>query len=188
MEVSRSVMPSTGAIARYWERSDDPYLGIDLGEPSCFACGWYFPSKPMVSGNASDEAIDKVWSAAGLERAHIVPHSIAGSSDDPGDYLLLCADCHEYAPDVPDRAFMLRWVVAQPGRLPGYMGVLMERFERDPIVRTTIERLSSLPREEISRVMAEAASDKRVGLHFTKRHGARLSAGTVAWLILQHLE
>lgn len=90
--------PSTGTIARHWEDHLNE-LGIspsDFETPNCFACGKSSYSK-------------KSWSNCRMQRCHIIPRALGGSSS-AGNFLLLCNSCHEAAPDINDRELVLRWV------------------------------------------------------------------------------
>ena len=70
--------PSKWEIAEHWaaspERSTFAPRMYDLGEPCCFACGWY--SERWDKGSARIN-----WQRATLERAHIVPSSLGGSDE-----------------------------------------------------------------------------------------------------------
>jgi HNH endonuclease len=101
-------VPSGYAIARWWIANPDPLYAsfvCDLGEPSCFACGWYdqrAPTYPAVT-------LAVAWQVAKLERAHLRPHALGGS-DEPSNIVMLCDICHHAAPDWLDPDEMLAWV------------------------------------------------------------------------------
>lgn len=44
-----------------------------------------------------------------LYRCHIIPDSLGGK-DEPSNFVLLCADCHEEAPNVESSTFMWDWI------------------------------------------------------------------------------
>ncbi|MCI9087443.1 MAG: HNH endonuclease [Clostridia bacterium] len=44
-----------------------------------------------------------------LHRCHIIPDSLGGK-DEPSNFVLLCADCHEQAPNVESSSFMWDWI------------------------------------------------------------------------------
>ena len=44
-----------------------------------------------------------------LERCHIIPHSLGGK-DIPSNYVLLCNQCHQEAPNVNDSKHMFEWI------------------------------------------------------------------------------
>lgn len=88
---SRGQMAPAEAVHRYWlaERSDDAarwFEQFDLGEPSCYACGWYADAV-----NPRAKPFDK------LERSHLIDHALGGS---PGNdnLVLLCKPCNRVMP------------------------------------------------------------------------------------------
>jgi hypothetical protein len=93
--------PSRFAIARYWAEHEHRFV-IDLGEPSCFACG-YWNERWDDRKTASER-----WNRARLERAHIIADSIGGSCE-ISNFLLLCRKCHQEAPMTNSRDLMLAW-------------------------------------------------------------------------------
>ena len=44
-----------------------------------------------------------------LQRCHIIPDSLGGK-DEPSNFVLLCAECHQEAPNVEDKQFMWDWI------------------------------------------------------------------------------
>jgi 5-methylcytosine-specific restriction endonuclease McrA len=109
MSAPRDTAPSRTAITEYWRRrAEYEYRSgdhseayklriIDYGEPSCFACGYWNPRWTT-------------WSKAdGLQRCHITPHALGGINE-PSNYVLMCADCHDAAPDTLDRRFFFQWI------------------------------------------------------------------------------
>ena len=50
------------------------------------------------------------WKAAPLERAHIIPHSLSGSNDDPSNFVMLCEKCHPLNPHTKSRAVYMKWL------------------------------------------------------------------------------
>lgn len=105
--------PSRWAIVEHWASSPDRgrfarHL-LDLGEPSCFACGWYRerwddPNTPSAR-----------WNGSGLERAHIVPDSLGGAGT-PDNLVLLCKPCHIDSPDWADPSEMARFIAGRKPR------------------------------------------------------------------------
>jgi hypothetical protein len=110
-------VPSVEEVLRYWyERQKDPTpvrLFIDIGEPTCWACDYFWWGRHDVGSSAAtwSECV-KAWKAAPLQRCHIVPSSLGGT-DDPSNIFLMCAECHDLAPctSVPDVFF--KWVEKQ---------------------------------------------------------------------------
>ncbi|WP_327222962.1 HNH endonuclease [Streptomyces platensis] len=105
-------VPSKWEIAQHWACSPDREVFAprmyDLGEPCCFACGWYSERWDKATARTS-------WQRATLDRAHIVPASLGGS-DEASNLLLLCSPCHQESPDWPDPQEMARWVASRPSR------------------------------------------------------------------------
>ncbi|MGW3007291.1 HNH endonuclease [Streptomyces sp. NPDC001219] len=104
-------IPSKWDIAQFWEQSENrddfaPYLS--LGEPCCFACGWFSERWEKATPQAS-------WRRATLDRAHIVPRSLGGS-EAADNLLLLCRPCHEDSPDWADPRQMARWIATRSER------------------------------------------------------------------------
>ncbi|MEU5525413.1 HNH endonuclease signature motif containing protein [Micromonospora chersina] len=77
---------------------------IDLGEPSCFACGWYDDSRPTHP----QASFSQTWAKSRLQRAHLTPHALGGTNH-PSNYLMLCKQCHDEAPDWRDPSMMIQW-------------------------------------------------------------------------------
>jgi len=112
-------MPEAYKVAEYWAsregyeriRHIDPSacFVVDLGEPDCFACGWW---PGWLEGPDIEGSLKHIWSksASGLERCHLVPRDKEGSND-PENIVLLCKPCHLAAPDCINPDVMLRWVV-----------------------------------------------------------------------------
>lgn len=82
----RGKTPSVRSIIVAWGReSHEPWLT--------------FPDKCWACGN---------W-GAGVERAHIIPHS-GGGSMEPLNFFLLCGACHRAQPDNAPREFQIAWL------------------------------------------------------------------------------
>ena len=119
-----------GRHPRAWE------FVIDLGEPACFACGWYVESWQTYP----DVSAERAWNGArGLERAHLIPRARGG----PGlvdNLVLLCKSCHVAAPDYRDPRYMLEWMV----RRPSWLTLMFdELFPELTPLGLTLERLES---------------------------------------------
>ena len=89
-------------IAHYRAEWPDWPQAVDLGEPSCWRCGWWADS------NAG-------WHVEkhphGLERSHLHDHARGGGGD-PSNYVMLCRHCNRSMPMFTDRAAALAWVQA----------------------------------------------------------------------------
>ena len=105
------LLPARSRIANAWEEScgyDVPWGEIvDWGEPRCWACHYYAESWP-----------DDWDKANGLERCHIVPKCLGGSSE-PLNLVLLCERCHEESPDHANSQHLFRWMRERPKRHMG---------------------------------------------------------------------
>lgn len=87
----------------------------DFGEPSCWCC-----NKPvnLYTMKGYDNALEKndfrtIWNYAKvskkLERAHIIPHALNGSSS-PDNFFLLCASCHSKSPDFIEAKMFYKYI------------------------------------------------------------------------------
>ena len=174
-------VPSKWRIAQHWATSPDrstfaPRM-YDLGEPCCFACGYYSEHWDKDTARAS-------WERATLERAHIIPASLGGS-DDASNLLLLCTACHEDSPDWPDPSAMARWIASRPSRrsqefeereawmqaaeqVPGFAGFLASVEHKGP--------------DHMAGLLMESA--KRAGFHW----GVGISLGTRAAILRDVVE
>jgi hypothetical protein len=93
-------------IAKHWSENwtnETAKFVTDLGEPSCFACGYY-----DVKWDNPRVGAEKRWNNSGLERAHIVADKIGGA-DSPENMLLLCTRCHRQAPMTNDPRIIITW-------------------------------------------------------------------------------
>jgi len=104
-------------IAKYWQQYHERFV-IDIGEPSCFACGYWDMKWDMHS------TAEECWNKAGLERAHIIATSIGGE-DTPSNYLLLCPRCHVLAPMTNQRDWIIRWALTREK----WLNQLLREFE-----------------------------------------------------------
>lgn len=160
--------PSKWEIAQHWAASPDrstyaPRM-YDLGEPCCFACGWYSEYWDKHTAQAS-------WERATLERAHIVPASMGGP-DTAENLVLLCGPCHKEAPDWPDPAEMVHWLADRPAR----RSAEYETEEAWIMAATRIPEFAvlaqSMPPEHLQELVSEAL--EVAGTHY----GVGVSQGT----------
>lgn len=116
---NRGTKTSPQEIARYWsvyseehDISVDWYWSesIELGLSVCWRCG---------------------HKTTGLEKCHIIPHSLGGE-DTPSNLLLMCQRCHFEAPNCDDPDFMLTWLVSDRELFPNIYWYLrgLKEFER----------------------------------------------------------
>lgn len=155
-------------IAQHWaqrpeRRTFAPHL--DLGEPCCFACGWY--SERWDDHTAPETS----WEHASLERAHIVPDSLGGSAD-VGNIILLCKPCHAESPDWADPSEMARWIAARPARNSRELETLIAWRNAAMEVPELAELIEAGDVSRLLGYMRKAA--ERASFHF----GTGLSQGT----------
>ena len=100
----RNKPPEAIAIVEYWDNQPliklkDRYWNpmVDIGEPSCHACGFWCSEwdggKLTGSYEEDKPVISERWWRSGLEKAHIVAHSLGGANS-PSNFLMLCRSCH----------------------------------------------------------------------------------------------
>lgn len=118
----RLVPPKMSVIAAWWVewnrgRGGSPLLGECWSEsPFCFRCRWRAPWDDRIDDSTYEVAIlqRKNWDWCGgwLEKAHLVAHH-AGGSNDPSNFVPLCAPCHEEMGSLAEsRESALSWVWA----------------------------------------------------------------------------
>ena len=102
---TRTNTPSCQQIFDFWVNQETcPWNGF-LDEPACFACGFFKDEESKTTGWTT-------WTKAGkngLERCHIIPHSLGGSNT-VDNFVLLCKKCHELSPDIGDSQFLFDWM------------------------------------------------------------------------------
>ena len=104
----RQALPTINAILAYWGKHQDDLLAktgylLDRGEPTCWACGDTF-----------DGRFDKHarWSESPLQRCHIVPDALGGRNE-PSNFVLMCPQCHDLAPDTASPEILFTWMRSQ---------------------------------------------------------------------------
>lgn len=118
----RGVRTSRFAIADYWSQRC-PRFVQDLARPACFACGFYESDWDLPR-----TAVQR-WNCARLERAHIVGRAIGGA-DSPGNYLLLCQNCHVVAPMTNEPRWMIQWAQTRETHADRVRREFREEFAR----------------------------------------------------------
>ena len=140
-------MKTHRAIARAWLAT----FVIDLGEPSCMACG----------------SIRKKW--RDLERAHLVPKALGGT-DVPENIVLLCNRCHHDAPDYVDPSFMIEWIKARPANPFGLNFGVRELARAFEDIGADIQSMTDIPWDPFRKFIKDRVNT----------HGAQLTASTAA--------
>lgn len=92
--------PTPQAIHEWWHDYDFDrwfhWFGqCDIGEPTCYACGWYDGGSKISNGVI--RCYEQTYEFAGLERGHLVSHA-AGGSNHPSNLVLLCRPCNLATP------------------------------------------------------------------------------------------
>lgn len=87
-------------IADYWVENnniDEQELNFDWADAytHCWNCG--------------DNKYRTTTNKPSLERCHIIPHSLGGN-DSPDNYVLLCKECHQEAPNIRNSNDMWDWI------------------------------------------------------------------------------
>jgi hypothetical protein len=101
---NRNKPPEAIDIVEYWDNQPLIELKdirwnpmVDIGEPSCQACGCWSPEWDIgkLTGSYEEDkpVISERWERSGLEKAHIVAHSLGGANS-PSNFLMLCRSCH----------------------------------------------------------------------------------------------
>lgn len=116
-----SYRPARHSIAKYW--CEQGKFVMDLGEPSCFACGMWNERWDRP------QSIAERWNECGLEKAHIIAASENGSSL-PKNFLLLCIRCHEDAPMTTNPEWMIQWAEQRDSWLVTFQREMLEEFAR----------------------------------------------------------
>lgn len=156
---NRKNPPKAIEIVEYWDKQ--PLIELedgnwnpmsDIGEPSCQACRCWNPKWDIGEFTDSHKEnrllINKRWEYSGLEKAHIVPHSLGGANL-PCNFLMLCRSCHfDFDSEIvtTDRKKMLKiytWLKERPGKK-------LERMEQIAN-RVCIE--NKISKQEMARAM-----------------------------------
>ena len=158
----QSDLPSKAEIFDYW-KDVFPSKGIfiDWGEPSCWACGYLCNGRyDVTNSKASMEQIYRAWERTPLQRCHIAPRSLGGSSH-PSNLYLMCRECHDLAPNTTEPEIFFAWVRRQSwlGRATSKLKLELESY--------------GITEEEIPKLMRifeseefQAWGRQNIGLHF----------------------
>lgn len=140
-------LPSKFEIAKYWNRllENNPIYQkspTDIGEPACFACGWYNSKwekeiikkwesknkKQLISWDERDENVwlNRIWENSKLERAHIISEE-SGGKPIVSNLVLLCEECHITAPMTTIPKHMYDFINTRKY----WKTINLERFESD---------------------------------------------------------
>lgn len=150
--------PTKKKIVEYWQRQgEECVLDFDAdAHETCWRC----------------------CNKSNLDRCHIVPESLNGSSH-PSNFVLLCKRCHGEAPNIADPKFMWIWLYKTGG--PMYWELRGAEEYRKMFGREPLARLEEIVETiEISEDMARAMIKEE--LKKTIRHfgEGRLNPSTMA--------
>lgn len=160
----RPTPPTAYRIAEYWASAEGAkrwLVCIDLGEPSCMACGYYAKhwDKPKTPNQR--------WNDCKLDKAHIIALS-AGGANEPSNYLMLCSRCHADAPMTNNEKAMFRWC----DRRRSYVDVRLQSF-KDAIEDADISiddlmKLQSIEPDRLQELMHNKGKSLAAGTHFSE--------------------
>ncbi len=148
---------ASDAGATRWPRNS---VLVDIGEPSCMACGYYAREwdKPKT---AKDR-----WNKSALERAHIIAASSNGP-DVPSNYVLLCESCHQGAPMTSSDAIMFGWCERRKSHRQAKGDAVIAEALSLGVDPALVERLGMLSHEEMRERINAACEDIGAGTHRT---------------------
>lgn len=112
----------TEDIINYWSPIlNESELNLDLDELDCrcWRCG-------------QEKKLEK------LQRCHIVADSLGGS-DEPSNFVLLCAKCHQESPDVDDPKYIWIWIKSYRVEVRDLFWVYEALKEYEHIFKTRFE-------------------------------------------------
>jgi hypothetical protein len=182
-------VPSVKAILDYWytkERLHEAKYFIDLGEPTCWACGQGWNGRYDVVGATFAQCV-KAWERAPLQRCHIVPRTLGGATE-PSNFVLMCLECHDRAPNTTSREVFFAWfkkqswIKRESARLSEALEDAGFDFKNEAEMKRITETLYSAEFREWSKA--------RSSLHWgqSERQGAVLTHSTVVGLLREYLE
>lgn len=175
-------IPSKATIFRHWATWYERARRGAWGEPSCWACGWYGGTRYDAKGGTAAD-IDAAWNAVPLQRCHIVPRSLGGS-DVADNLFLMCAECHDRAPNTQSREAFLSWACRQSWHARR-AAVMAEEFRGAGLDPTDPAVLGVFEDAAFKAWMADA---NRVGLHNPQAGStARITASSIAVLVAEWL-
>jgi 5-methylcytosine-specific restriction endonuclease McrA len=155
-------LPSKSQIFDCWkDRLRGLGFSIDWGEPSCWACGYHYGTQYDIRRpDAGWEEIFRCWDSIPLQRCHIIARSLGGTND-AGNIFLMCAECHDLAPNTRIPEIFFEWARTQNSfaRESSKIRVAFESFGIDAAVQ---EELSELMTSEKFKSWASG----KFGLHW----------------------
>lgn len=131
-----------------------------------------------------DEAHLRCWCCGKkgeLQRCHMTPASLGGS-DNPGNFLLMCAGCHAESPDV-SKEVMLAWLKREHSQLHGDRFIRRAWREFNTVFEIDEESID----DESASGRPEEIRQKLLNL-VSAHFGAGVSHGTKVWMIQETLK
>jgi HNH endonuclease len=101
--LNMSIKTSKVQIAEYWMDNcpyDEDNMNVDIIDMRfhCWNCG---NEKRFNGGNDANKTR--------LQRCHIIPKALGGE-DTPSNFVLLCSECHQEAPNCLSKDAMWKWI------------------------------------------------------------------------------
>jgi 5-methylcytosine-specific restriction endonuclease McrA len=185
-------VPSKSRIIEHWRTDrrllDEAGFLPDWGEPTCWACDFGWNGRYDIKHRKATW-LDclRAWEKAPLQRCHIVPRSLGGS-DHPANLFLLCAECHDLAPDTTDPRLFFRWVKSQ-NWLKRTFAKLEQAFE-DYGLDTKDEDLMNRIADIVCSTAFRQWCKDNIGVHKLQLppYGSTYSASTMVAAVLLHFE
>lgn len=107
--MNKEEYPSIKSILDYWHpKQIELGTTIDLWEPCCWGCNQFW----WGTYDTYKRDYWRNWEKAPLQRCHITPKSLGGSLE-PSNFVLLCKECHDLAPNTDYPDIMLNWMKGQ---------------------------------------------------------------------------
>jgi hypothetical protein len=101
--------PPIKDILDYWHsRQAESGIFIDKWQPYCWACDQIWHG---IYDRKRGEYW-KAWERAPLQKCHIVPKSLGGSFE-PSNFVLMCKECHDLAPNTNSPEIFFEWLKNQ---------------------------------------------------------------------------
>lgn len=185
MKMRREHMPTRQKIADYWTGEEGQYRILGIQEAfkinvtgllciehdiaHCWAC-----NKTLRGGRRGYNTPD-----LGLQRCHIIPHSLGGSNH-PSNLFLMCDRCHTASPDTSEEIYFWKWFDRVEDHLQREIRELREGLDMSDL---NVDALSKLDIMQ-AKTYIEKASE---GVEITT-HGASIAQGTRLVLLQKALD
>ena len=159
----RKSMPTRKAIQRYWIEHEPSITSTDLEELACFGCGDFY------NGHYDNKKANDIP----LDRAHIIPHSLGGSSS-VDNIVLLCKECHREAPMYGTKEDFIGWLKRRESHINRFIRRTQEELGGLGITKEVYETCMRDNVEEFAEFYKKAKYGWHVdGLGLTVSHSTR---------------